>query len=118
VNPAVERFGWRFQARNKVIQTENNYKKDVFNGDFSTIQKIDPIEHEVSIKFDDRLVTQSAVFATKMLPIFQPVGSGSTGGELTRKTLPFDGRFTITLVHGLLHVLGAARQPGGRLMKN
>ena len=30
------------------------------------------------------------VFATKMLPIFQPVGSGSTGGELTRKTSAFD----------------------------
>jgi hypothetical protein len=28
---------------------------------------------------------QSAVFATKMLPIYQPVGSGSAGGELTRK---------------------------------
>jgi hypothetical protein len=31
-------------------------------------------------------------FATKMLPTyqpFQPVGSGSTGGDLTRKTLPF-----------------------------
>jgi hypothetical protein len=32
---------------------------------------------------------QSAVFATKMLPTFQPVGSGSTGGELTRKTSSF-----------------------------
>lgn len=55
--PAVERFGWRFQARDKVIQTENNYKKEVFNGDIGTIEKIDLVEHEVSIKFDDRLVT-------------------------------------------------------------
>jgi exodeoxyribonuclease V alpha subunit len=55
--PAVERFGWRFQARDKVIQTENDYKKEAFNGDIGTIEKIDPAEHEVSIKFDDRLVT-------------------------------------------------------------
>jgi exodeoxyribonuclease V alpha subunit len=55
--PAVERFGWRFQTRDKVIQTENDYKKEVFNGDIGTIEKIDPVEHEVSIKFDDRLVT-------------------------------------------------------------
>jgi exodeoxyribonuclease V alpha subunit len=54
--PAVERFGWRFQARDKVIQTENDYKKEVFNGDIGTIEKIDPVEHEVSIKFDDRPV--------------------------------------------------------------
>jgi hypothetical protein len=29
--PAAERFGWRFQVRDKVIQTENDYKKEVFN---------------------------------------------------------------------------------------
>ena len=27
--PSVERFGWRFQMRDKVIQTENDYDKDV-----------------------------------------------------------------------------------------
>jgi len=54
--PAAERFGWRFQVRDKVIQTENDYKKEVFNGDIGTIEKIDPVEHEVSIRFDDRLV--------------------------------------------------------------
>ena len=54
---AVERFGWRFRVRDKVIQTENNYKKEVFNGDIGTIEKIDPVEQELSIRFDDRLVT-------------------------------------------------------------
>jgi exodeoxyribonuclease V alpha subunit len=53
----VERFGWRFQVRDKVIQTENDYKKEVFNGDIGLIEKIDPIEQELSIRFDDRLVT-------------------------------------------------------------
>jgi len=54
--PAVERFGWRFQVRDKVIQTENDYKKEVFNGDIGTIEKIDLVEQELSIRFDDRLV--------------------------------------------------------------
>jgi len=53
---AAERFGWRFQVRDKVIQTENHYKKEVFNGDIGIIEKIDPIEQELSIRFDDRLV--------------------------------------------------------------
>jgi exodeoxyribonuclease V alpha subunit len=30
--PVVEKFGWQFRSRDKVIQTENNYDKDVFNG--------------------------------------------------------------------------------------
>ncbi len=48
--PAVERFGWRFQVRDKVIQTENDYKKEVFNGDIGTIEKIDPVEQELFIR--------------------------------------------------------------------
>ena len=51
---AVERFGWRFQMGDKVIQTENNYDKDVFNGDIGIVEKVDPVEQEVSIRFDDR----------------------------------------------------------------
>jgi len=53
---SVEKFGWRFQIRDKVIQTENNYEKEVFNGDVGTIEQINPIEHEVAIRFEDRLV--------------------------------------------------------------
>jgi exodeoxyribonuclease V alpha subunit len=31
--PAVEQVGRRFQIGDKVIQTENDYDEDVFNGD-------------------------------------------------------------------------------------
>jgi exodeoxyribonuclease V alpha subunit len=54
--PVVERFGWRFRVRDKVIQTENDYDKDVFNGDVGTIEHIDTAEHEVTIRFDERSV--------------------------------------------------------------
>jgi exodeoxyribonuclease V alpha subunit len=53
---SVERFGWRFQMRDKVIQTENDYDKEVFNGDIGIVERIDPVEHEVTIRFDGRLV--------------------------------------------------------------
>jgi len=54
--PVVEKFGWRFHPRDKVIQTENNYDKDVFNGDIGQIARIDPVEREVVIRFDGREV--------------------------------------------------------------
>jgi hypothetical protein len=38
--PAVERFGWRFQIGDKVIQTENDYDKDVFNGDVGIVERV------------------------------------------------------------------------------
>ena len=52
--PMVEKFGWQFRPRDKVIQTENDYDKDVFNGDIGQIVKIDPVEREVTIRFDQR----------------------------------------------------------------
>jgi exodeoxyribonuclease V alpha subunit len=38
----------------KVIQTENNYDKEVFNGDIGLITAIDPAEQEVRINFEGR----------------------------------------------------------------
>jgi exodeoxyribonuclease V alpha subunit len=54
--PAVEKFGWQYRLRDKVIQTENDYDKEVFNGDIGQITKIDPAEGELTVKFDQREV--------------------------------------------------------------
>jgi len=54
--PVVEKFGWQFRPRDKVIQTENDYDKDVFNGDIGQIAKIDLVEREVTVRFDQREV--------------------------------------------------------------
>jgi exodeoxyribonuclease V alpha subunit len=54
--PVVEKFGWQFRPRDKVIQTENDYDKDVFNGDIGQVVKIDPVERDVIIRFDQREV--------------------------------------------------------------
>jgi exodeoxyribonuclease V alpha subunit len=37
-----------------VIQTENNYDKDVFNGDIGQVVSIDPEELELAIRFEER----------------------------------------------------------------
>src|SRR6202008_1043401 len=52
--PVVERFGWQFRLRDKVIQTENNYDKEVFNGDIGQVVSIDPVERELAIRFEER----------------------------------------------------------------
>ena len=33
----MEKFGWQFRIGDKVIQTENNYDKEVFNGDIGIV---------------------------------------------------------------------------------
>ncbi len=52
----VHKFGWQFRPRDKVIQSINNYDKEVFNGDIGIISSIDPVEKEIIIRFDNREV--------------------------------------------------------------
>jgi len=54
--PEVERFGWKFRAGDKVLQTRNNYQKEVFNGDIGRIVSVDESEREVVVDFDGKPV--------------------------------------------------------------
>jgi exodeoxyribonuclease V alpha subunit len=51
---SVERFGTRFAIGDKVMQIENNYDKEVFNGDLGIIKNINEVEKEVTIDFDGK----------------------------------------------------------------
>jgi len=53
--PAIEKFGWTYRAGDKVMQTQNNYDKEVFNGDIGLITEIDPVEREVRVSFEGRV---------------------------------------------------------------
>jgi exodeoxyribonuclease V alpha subunit len=52
----VEKFGSQFRVRDKVIQTVNDYDKEVFNGDIGQIVKVDTFAREVIVKFEQREV--------------------------------------------------------------
>src|SRR4029077_9523534 len=52
--PQVERFGWTFRIGDKVLQTQNNYQKDVFNGDIGRILTIDDKTQEMWVEYDGR----------------------------------------------------------------
>lgn len=54
--PAVQRFGWTFGLNDKVMQIENDYDKEVYNGDIGFIAAIAPDTLEVTIDFDGRRV--------------------------------------------------------------
>lgn len=53
---SITKYGWSFGVGDKVVQTINNYDKDIFNGDLGIIQSVDHIESEVKINFDNNLV--------------------------------------------------------------
>ncbi len=53
----TSRFGNDFAVGDKVIQTVNNYDKDVFNGDIGIIESIDLEDSSLLINFDNRSIS-------------------------------------------------------------
>ena len=55
LNPAgdrkVERFGWTFAPGDKVMQIENDYDKEVYNGDIGYIEDVNPDAGELIASF-------------------------------------------------------------------
>jgi exodeoxyribonuclease V alpha subunit len=61
LNPAgerkVERFGWTFAPGDKVMRIDNDYDKEVYNGDIGYVEDVEPDDGELIAKFDGRSVT-------------------------------------------------------------
>lgn len=53
----VDRNGVTFRAGDKVMQTSNDYDKDVYNGDIGVIARVDPEDRLLRVNYDGRLVT-------------------------------------------------------------
>jgi exodeoxyribonuclease V alpha subunit len=58
--PFLERFGVQYREGDKVMQLENDYDKDVFNGDIGRILRIREESREVEVSFDGRSVSYRA----------------------------------------------------------
>jgi len=53
----IERFGVTFAVGDKVMQIQNNYDKDVFNGDMGFILGISMEDKELIVSFDEKEIT-------------------------------------------------------------
>ena len=51
---SIERFGYTYRVGDKVMQTDNDYDKEVFNGDVGYVRKIDSDAQELMIEFDGK----------------------------------------------------------------
>lgn len=56
----IRRFGTIFSPGDKVMQVENDYAKDVYNGDLGTVAAVDPEARGLTVAFDGREVAYAA----------------------------------------------------------
>ena len=92
LNPAgdrkVERFGWTFAPGDKVMQIENDYDKEVYNGDIGYIDDVDASAGEVITSFDGRSVTYGFGELDMLVPAYAATIHKSQGSEYPAVVIP------------------------------
>jgi len=101
--PIVEKFGAQFRIGDKVIQTENNYDKEVFNGDIGQISRIDPNDREVAVRYDDREVLYDFNELDEIVLAYAISIHKSQGSEFSAVVIPLATQHYLLLQRNLVY---------------
>ena len=107
LNPAgerkVERFGWTFAPGDKVMQIENDYDKEVYNGDIGFVSDVEPEEGELTASFDGRSVTYGFGELDALVPAYAASIHKSQGSEYPAVVIPVMTQHYAMLQRNLLY---------------
>src|SRR3954469_13714386 len=107
LNPAgeqkVQRFGWTFAPGDKVMQIENDYEKEVYNGDIGYIDEIDLEAGELTASFDGRAVTYGLGELDTLVPAYAATIHKSQGSEYPAIVIPVLTQHYVMLQRNLLY---------------
>jgi exodeoxyribonuclease V alpha subunit len=107
LNPAgerkVERFGWTFAPGDKVMQIENDYDKEVYNGDIGYIDDVDPDAGELTASFDGRPVVFGFGELDTLVPAYAVTIHKSQGSEYPAVVIPLMTQHYAMLQRNLLY---------------
>lgn len=99
----VQRFGWTFRVGDRVIQTENNYRRDVFNGDLGVIERIDRVEQQMRVSFDGRPVEYEFADLDELALAYVLSIHKSQGSEYPCVVIPMHTQHYVMLERNLLY---------------
>ena len=99
----AEKFGWQFRPRDKVIQTQNNYDKEVYNGDLGFVERIDPEESELTVRFESRTVVYAFGELDELSPAYAITIHKSQGSEFPAVVIPLAMSQYLLLQRNLLY---------------
>ena len=107
LNPAgehkVERLGWTFARGDKVMQIDNDYAKEVYNGDIGYIEDVDLDDGELTISFDGRSVTYGFGELDTLVPAYAATIHKSQGSEYPAVVIPVMTQHYAMLQRNLLY---------------
>jgi exodeoxyribonuclease V alpha subunit len=99
----VERFGWTFAPGDKVMQIENDYDKEVYNGDIGFVERVDPELGELAANFDGRTVTYGFGELDTLVPAYAATIHKAQGSEYPAVVIPLMTQHYAMLQRNLLY---------------
>ena len=99
----VERFGWRFSPGDRVMETQNDYDREVFNGDLGTVVRIDDEEGALIASFDGREVSYPFGELDTLVPAYATTIHKSQGSEYPAVIIPVVTQHYTMLARNLLY---------------
>jgi exodeoxyribonuclease V alpha subunit len=101
--PERKIFGTLFRLGDKVMQTQNNYDKDVYNGDIGFIRSIDLTEQTLRVDFDGRFVTYDWSEADELTLAYVVSVHKAQGSEFPVVVMPIVTQHYTMLQRNLLY---------------
>jgi exodeoxyribonuclease V alpha subunit len=99
----LQRFGWTFRVGDKVLQTVNNYDKDVFNGDIGRVTGIDEHEQEMTVDYEGKRVLYDFGELDELALAFALSIHKSQGSEYPAVVIPLHTQHYLMLQRNLLY---------------
>jgi exodeoxyribonuclease V alpha subunit len=100
---SVDRFGFRFSVHDKVMQTVNNYDRDVYNGDVGYVTEVDLEEQELAVSFDGRTVTYAFGELDELVLCYATSIHKSQGSEYPAVVIPLSTQHYMMLKRNLVY---------------
>jgi exodeoxyribonuclease V alpha subunit len=101
--PHVQRFGRTLRVGDRVMQTRNNYDKDVFNGDLGVVKRIDLVDQQLIVAMDEREVGYEFEELDELLPAYAISVHKSQGNEYPCVIVPVLTQHFVLLQRNLLY---------------
>ena len=101
--PRVSRYGWTYAPRDKIIQTVNDYDKDVFNGDIGQVSRVDLDEGQLHVTFDERTVLYEFGELDEISLAYATSVHKSQGSEYPAVVIPLAMQHYLLLQRNLLY---------------
>ena len=100
---SVDKFGYRFSAGDKVMQIENNYDRDVYNGDIGFVTSVNLDDAELAVEFDGRAVSYPFGELDELVLCYATTIHKSQGSEYPVVVIPVSTQHYMMLKRNLIY---------------